>query len=271
MNDLDLASIALAAIVAGIAAWLGGLVAQKLFGPSKASSIIAIIFGVGSIPLTNNTLVPMLQQKERPYEAIRVMKQSSLFSVIFKYHPEAEAETVQKIKEIASGPSASRRASARAMGAAIADKYVYLDVPTASDEAIQNLLRSEVAIVRSARSQPNDCVALYLGTANAPVDKLPLDLLNAKVKARADIVETAFTQPSPPPTNVTRDALGKILVRAYQSNGFNVGEISKLRDVGSLSSKEGCEVGYHFLSAMASLDPKEASTVYKGLLILAKQ
>jgi hypothetical protein len=60
-------------------------------------------------------------------------------------------------------------------------------------------------------------------------------------------------------------------VRAYQSNGFNVGEINKLRDVGSLPSKEGCEVGYHFLSAIASLDPKEASTVYKGLLILAKQ
>jgi len=67
------------------------------------------------------------------------------------------------------------------------------------------------------------------------------------------------------------DALGRILVREYQAKGFDVNEISKLENVGSLPSKEGCEVGYHFLSAMASLDPKEASTVYKGLLVLAKQ
>lgn len=72
-------------------------------------------------------------------------------------------------------------------------------------------------------------------------------------------------------TPVTVDALEKFLVRGYQAKGFDVNEISKLANVGSLPSKEGCEVGYHFLSAMASLDPKEASTVYKGALILAKQ
>ena len=113
-------------------------------------------------------------------------------------------------------------------------------------------------------------MALYLGTANAPVDKLSPELLNEKLNARADVIETSVTQPSPPTTTVTVDALGKILVRAYQNNGFNVGEISKVDDVGSLPSKEGCDIGYHFLSAIASLDPKEAATVYKGLLILSK-
>jgi hypothetical protein len=89
MNDLALLMIALAAIVAGIAAWLGSLLGEKLFGPSKARSIIATIFGVGSIPLTNGTLVPILQQIAGPYEAITVMKRSPVFDVIFKYHPDA--------------------------------------------------------------------------------------------------------------------------------------------------------------------------------------
>lgn len=271
MNDLALLSIALAAIVAGIATWLGGLLAQKLFGPGKARSIIPIILGVGSIPLTNNTLVPMLQQEAGPYEAIRVMKRSPLFEVIFKYHPDAEADTAQKFKDIMSGPSEGRGGAARTIGAALADKYVNMHILMASDDAVRTLLVAEEAIVGSARSQPDACVALYLGSANAPIGKVSKELLDAKINARANIIQTAVTQPSPPLTPVTVDALGKILARGYQAKGFDVSEISKLESVGSLPSKEGCEVGYHFLSAMASLDPKEASTVYKGLLILAKQ
>ena len=274
MNDIAVLPIALAAIVAGIAAWLGGLlgaVAQKLFGPSKAWSIIPIIFGVGSIPITNNTLVPMLQQEAGPYEAIRVMKRSPLVDVIFKYHPDAEADTAQKLKDIMTGPSSGRGAAARAIGTALADKYVNMHILMASDDAVRNLLVVEEAIVGSARPQPEACVALYLGSANAPVEKVSKELLEARINARANVIQTAVTQPSPPLTPVTADALGRILVREYQAKGFDVYEISKLEKVGSLPSKEGCEVGYHFLSAMASLDPKEASTVYKGLLVLAKQ
>jgi hypothetical protein len=60
------------------------------------------------------------------------------------------------------------------------------------------------------------------------------------------------------------------LARAYQNNGFHIDEVGKLSDVGSLPAKEGCYIAYHFLSAMASLNPKEAATVYKGLLTLNK-
>jgi len=271
MNDLTLLSIALAAIVAGITAWLGGLLAQKLFGPGKARSIISIIFGVGSIPITNNTLVPMLQQEAGPYEAISVMKRSPVFDVIFKYHPDAEVDTAQKLKDIMSGPSAGRSAAARAIGAALSDKYVNMHILMASDNAVRNLLVAEEAIVGSIRSQPDACVALYLGSPNAPIEKVSKESLDAKINARANVIKTAITQPSPPLTSVTADVLGKVLVRAYQAKGFELNKISKLENVGALPSNEGCEVGYHFLSAMASLDPKEASTVYKGLLILSKQ
>jgi hypothetical protein len=246
---------------------LVGAAAQKLFGPNKIWRIVPIIFAVGSFQLITKSVLPSLQQDA----AIRTMiKQSPIFSVILKYHPDAEAEMAQKFKEIMSGTSANKGAAARALGAATADKYVNLHMLVASDDAIRNLLLSEVAMLRAVRSQPDECVAVYLGNANAPMDKLSPEILNAKGKARADIIETSVTQPSPPPTGVTVDALGKILVRAYQNNGFNVAEISKLESIGSLPSKEGCDIGYHFLSALASLDPKEAATVYKGLLVLSK-
>jgi hypothetical protein len=271
MNDLALLVITLAAIVAGIAAWLGGLLGEKLFGPGKARTIIATIFGVGSIPLTNATLVPILQQIAGPYEAITVMKRSPLFDVIFKYHPDAEVDTAQKLKGILTDLSTGRAVAAREIGAALAEKYVNMHILMASDDAVRNLLVIDEAIVGSARPQPDACVALYLGSANAPFEKIPKELVDARVNARANIIRTAVTQPSPPLTPVAVDALGKILVREYQAKGFDVNEISKLENIGSLPSKEGYEVGYHFLSATASLDPKEASTVYKGLLILAKQ
>jgi hypothetical protein len=211
MNDLfawalSLPSFVIVGIVGGIAGAIGALLgaaAQKLFGQNKAWRIIPAIFVVGSIQLTTQSLLPSLQQDA----AVRMMmKQSPIFSVILKYHPDAEAETGQKLKEVMSGPSADKGAAVRAVGAAVADKYVNLHMLVASDEAIRNLLLSEVAILRSVRSQPDDRVALYLGKANAPVDKLSPELLNAKAKARADIIETSVTQPSPPPTGVTVDA-----------------------------------------------------------------
>jgi hypothetical protein len=194
------------------------------------------------------------------------MKQSRIFSTIFKYHPDAEVETTEKLKQVLSGAGGS----ARAVGAALADKYVNLHILTASDEAIRNLFQSEVAIVSSVKSQPDACVALYLGTPTAPVEKLSPELVNAKLNARADIIETSVAQPSPPLTTVTVDALGKILTRAYKGNGFDVDELRKVSSISSLPAKEGCPIAYHFLFTLASLDPKEAATVYKGLLTLDK-
>jgi hypothetical protein len=276
MNDLFDWAVALpSVVVAGIVGAIGGAIgallgaaAQRLFGENKAWRIVTIIFAVGSFQLTTHSVLPSLQQDA----VVRtVVKQSPILSVIVRYHPDAEAEFAQKMKEVMSGPSANKGAAARAVGAAFAEKYVNMHMLVASDEAIRNLLLSEVAMLRSVRSQPDDCVAFYLRNANAPADKLSPEVLNAKAKARADIIETSVTQPSLPPTGVTVDALGKILVRAYQNNGFNVGEIAKVDDVASLPSKDGCDIAYHFLSALASLDPKQAATVYKGLLILTKQ
>jgi hypothetical protein len=277
MNDLfvwalSLPSFVIVGIVGAIAGAIGALLgaaAQKLFGQNKAWRIVPVIFVVGSVQLTTQSLLPSLQQDAAPYEAIRVMKQYPIFGAIFKYHPDAEVETAKKLKEVMSGPSNGRGVAARAVGATLADKYVNLHILMASDDAIHSLLLSEAAIVRSVRSQPDACVALYLGTANAPVDKLSPELVNEKLNARADVIETSVTRPSPPTTTVTVDALAKILVRAYQNNGFDINEISKLSDVGgSLPSKEGCDIANHFLSVMTSLDPKEGATVYKGLLTL---
>lgn len=95
-------------------------------------------------------------------------------------------------------------------------------------------------------------------------------MIDAKTNARADIIETSVTQPSPPPTNVLVDAIGNVLRKAYQANGFDVGELTKLDDVGALPAREGCSVAYHFLVVLNSLTPKDEATVYKGLLSLSK-
>jgi hypothetical protein len=270
---LSLPSIVLYAICGAIGGAIGGLfsfAAEKLFGANKAWRIIPIIFVVASIQLTTKVVLPSLQHDAAPYAAIEEMKKSRLFGAIFRYHPDAEAQTIEKLKQVLSGPNDRRQASARAIGAALADKYVNLHILMASDDAIHNLMQSEVAILSTVRAQPDACVALYLGSASAPIDKVPPELLNAKLNARAEVIETSVAQPSPPLTNVTVDTLGQILMRAYQTNGFDIQEISKLSDVGSLPPKDGCLVAYHFLSAMASLDPKDGTTVYKGLIRLSK-
>jgi hypothetical protein len=272
---LSLPSIVLYAICGAIGGAIGALLgsaAESLFGPSKAWRVIPIIYFVASVQVTTKLVLPSLQNEAAPYEAIREMKQSRLFNAIFKYHPDAETETIEKLKQIISDPSDNRGASARAIGAALAEKYVNLHILMASDDAIRNLLQSEVAIISSVRTQPDACVALYLGSATAPIEKLAPELLTTKLNARAEIIETSVSQPSPPLTSVTAEAMAKIMLRAYQPNGFDFNEVTKLSDIGgSMSAKEGCPIAYHFLFAMASLSAKEEAIVYKGLMSLGRQ
>jgi hypothetical protein len=85
MNDLfawalSLPSFVIVGIVGGIAGAIGVLVgagAQKLFGLNNAWRIIPVIFVVGSVQLTSNTLLPALQQDA----AVRTMMRHSRFSV----------------------------------------------------------------------------------------------------------------------------------------------------------------------------------------------
>jgi len=154
--------------VAGATGALVGYAGEKIFGPNKAWRFISIVFIVVSVQITSKAIIPSLQQNAWPYEAVRVLKQTRLFHVIFKYHPDAEIDTLEKFKALmAERSSGSAPSSARAIGSALAEKYVNLHVLMASDGAISALFKSELGIVNYAKSQPDACVALYLGNLTA--------------------------------------------------------------------------------------------------------
>ncbi|HEY6701469.1 MAG TPA: hypothetical protein VI137_11765 [Pseudolabrys sp.] len=91
------------------------------------------------------------------------------------------------------------------------------------------------------------------------------------LNAKADIIESSVTMPSPPPKNASIDEIVRTITGAYQAKGYDAAEMAKIANVQSLPPAEGCQIGYRFISALASMNEKQGAFVYKGLIGASKQ
>lgn len=275
MTDILLYAASLPALVVyfvagAIAGGIGGLigyVAGKQFGYEKIWQFTPVVFVVISF----NLVTTWLDRASGPMKAVNELKQSRLFSLILKHHPEAERETFSRFEQIYSGPREQVSASSRILGAGIANRYVDLHTPTASNAAIHHVLQSQANIMRSLKGNPTVCVAQYLGTPAAGLESISQSLSAELLNAKADIIESSVTTPSPPPKNASIDEIVRAITGAYQAKGYDTAEIAKIANVQSLPPAEGCQIGYRFISALASMNETQGAFVYKGLIGASKQ
>jgi hypothetical protein len=87
----------------------------------------------------------------------------------------------------------------------------------------------------------------------------------------AELLESSVTMPSPPPKNASIDEIVRTITGAYQAKGYDAAEMAKIANVQSLPPAEGCQIGYRFISALASMNEKQGAFVYKGLIGASKQ
>ncbi len=257
-----------AGAIAGALGGLIGLFLRKKFGVGKAwSSIPVFILMVISFNLSE-----YLIRKVDPLRAtVSGLKQSRLFGVILKYHPEAEREYLVRFEKILAGPQSQLRDSTLALAAEMANRYVNSQMLTASDAAIHHLLQTEAGIIESLKNSPADCVAQYLGTPSASrLKAIPQSMVEASLDAKAEIVESSVVAPSPPPKTANIKDISGVITNAYRAKGYDTAEIAKIGNVQSLPPSEGCEVSYRFVSVLASMNEKQGSFAYKGLISAAK-
>jgi hypothetical protein len=269
----SLPSFAIYALVGAVSGVIGVLIAyviEKLFNSKKLSKIIPVIFIVISTQVSQKVIVPAIYQSAGPANAVDAMKGSRLFAAIFKYHPGSEQEATDRFQKILSGDRASVFASSRALGAELTSRYFDADVLNASDAAIFRVLQVALKMIVDLRDKPDACVATYLGTPNAKVEDISSALANEQLEAKAEVIESAFASPQAPPKGLTVEQLVTFLTAAYRKNNLQPDELSNIGDVGTLPAAQGCNIAFHFLTVMTSLGPKDASTVYKALVLASK-
>src|SRR5262245_18871854 len=258
---------AVAGAIAGILGAGAGLFAQKYFGLGKGWRFVpVVIFVVISLSVSQ-----WLLQEAVPAQAVSTLKQNRLFGVIFKHHPEAEREYMARVEQLLSGPREQFRAASAALGAEFTGRYLNLHMPTASDAAIHRLLQTEASILEALKNNPAECVGQFLGTPSASrLELIPPPLVEASLNAKAEIIESSVVTPSPLPKTVSMEDVVGVMTRAYRAKGYDIAGIAKIANVQSLSSAEGCEVGYRFVSALLSIDEKQSALVFKGLIAAGK-
>jgi len=258
---------AVAGAIAGLLGASAGLIAQKYFGLKKGWGFVPVVVFV----VISFNVSQWLFQDAVPAQAVSRLKENPLFRAIFKHHPEAERELMTRVDKLLSGPREQFRTAWDALGAEFTARYVNLHTLTASDAAIHHMLQSEAAIIESLKNNPADCVAQYLNiTSNASRNKaVPRSLIEASLNAKAEVIESSVVAPSQPVKASIDDIVG-VLTAAYRAKGYDAGGIDELANVESLPPAEGCEVGYRFASALASMSEQQSAFVFKGLVSAGK-
>jgi len=162
MTDILLYAASLPALVVhfvagATAGGIGGLIgyfAGKQFGYEEIWRFTPIVFVVISF----NLVTMWLERASGSVKAVNELKHR-LFNLILKQHPEAERETLSRFEQIYSGPREQVSALSRVLGADIANRYVDLHTPTASDTVIHHVLQAQADIMESLKGNPTVCVA----------------------------------------------------------------------------------------------------------------
>lgn len=67
------------------------------------------------------------------------------------------------------------------------------------------------------------------------------------------------------------DDLIKIIAVAYQQKGYDLNDLAKIDQVGTLPPVEGCRIATEFSEALAFIDAKQSAYVFKNLIYLSEQ
>ncbi len=271
---LSLPHVVVYAICGGVAGALAGafgLFLGKLFKSSQLTKIATII-SIGLAVQVPKFIIPELEKEVAPVIVINKLKEQRLFSVLFRFHPDAEIEMKQKMDTILRKASVEKvRMQAQAVSAELSNRYFSKHLLSASDESTQRLIRHNLDAMRSLEKQPSLCVGYYLGSPNFDRSIMPQTLIARELDLRADVIESSVNNPSLPPQAASLDSIMNIIISEYQRKGYALSNLARIDKVESVTAEEGCRIAMEFMDAIASLDTKQSAYVFKNLLYLGTQ
>jgi len=266
---LSLPKVAIYAIFGAIGGGVGALVSSLFKGKKKTVSyFISIIFIAIAVQIPNQ-LLPKLEKELAAAAILKDLKEMRLFSLVFKLHPEAESELKMRMKNIIrTSPQDRIFYDMQAASGEIINRYYQQYLVSASDAVTYKLLQHNVTVMRRFQSQnrPELCVSYYLGTPNFKKDDLTVEFIQKESDLKADVIESAVNSPSPPPKAASAETLIGVIVGIYKHKGYDVNHLKQLGEVATLPADKGCVIGMEFSDALASLDEKQSSYIFKNLV-----
>jgi hypothetical protein len=257
--------------IAGIIGAVLGHVLGKLFNARKASGIVTLIAIIVSVQASRN-VIQELEKEVAPSQVIEEMKRMKVYATIFRLHPEAEAEAKSYLQSIVHKGSIDEIVAATTAYTRdnIVFKYVFKHIPFASDDAVHKMLVQNLIVIKSLKSIPTLCVDYYLGRGNI-VRALPKDTIEMEFNLKAEILESAISNPSHPPKQVTLGELGTIIAEGYKKKSYNLDDLGKIDQIAGLYPDEGCKVATEFVDVLASMDTQQSGYVFKNLIYLSSK
>ena len=235
------------------------------------SFIFVIICVVMAIQLKQH-IWPKVEETVATKKILERLEEYRLFRVIFRHHPEAKEELEYKFANIyAHSPSDKVSFDSRMATAEIVNRYFDKHLVAASDEVTYKMIVSNLEAMKSLSDRLQLCVDYYLGQLNIDSTEIADDFLKRELDWKADIIESAIQSPSLPPKADNIDGIAEVLAIAYNSIGSSIENLANLDSIGQIPPDEGCATAIEFNSALATLDEKKASYIYKNLLYIGKE
>ena len=192
---------------------------------------------------------------------INQLRASPIFAAIFKYHSGAEDVLRAKLTEVAGGPVATRQQNAAAEETKFVAGYYFPDMSLASDKAIFDVLKNDQAMAQKYSERPDICVAYFNGSISGIRTPEAQSITNALSAVRAEIIESAASNPmrrSPP---ATPQIIVTQLVNAYKALGYDPQHLRLLASLPSMPVGESCQIQTEYTNALVSLGEAQAGYV----------
>ncbi len=252
-------------IIGAIAGVFGALVSSP-FKSKGARRFIPILCAIAAINLAR----PYINELREQYgyiDVLHYLKEQRLFSVVIRYHPEAEDQLREGMKQIINTtPTDQTGAAAQQLSAQVINKFVQRHMIGASDQSLYRFLKFNADVLHSLQNRPTDCVGFFLGTS-VNLNSIPSTIITQGSDLKADIIESAVNHPSVPSKASKLEDVAAPLIAEYQKHGYPVDDLGKIETFSTLSPSDGCRVATSFSDALASLGEAKATYVFKNLML----
>lgn len=262
----------------GLIGALIGTALSKVFKNEKLFTYAVIVFVVLSFQVPR-LIKPYVEEayahkyQGRAVESVmQELERHRLFTVIFRYHPDAREALTKKMQDIVfNAPEDQVMMLSQAASAEIVSKYFQKHLPAASDEKTHALLNRNYEALKQFENKPELCVTYFLGQPNFTPEDVTPEFIQKESDMKADIIESAINSPSIPPRAGSAEEIFEIIILGYQDKGYPLENLEKLDYLTQIPASDACRVATEFSHVMASLDPKTSSFVFKNFMYLENE
>lgn len=256
LQRLAVAGLLLGLFAGGLAAFTAPAKAQPM---DKDPSGFAII-GPWDIPdLAEATLKALEKQR--------------VFKVLFRHDPQAEAEMRAELEELAEDPGGGTYFDVVGQVArALVEDHVERRLDHASDAVIYAYLGLSLAVMDDLQDVENLCVDAFKGDIYLPdIEHLLTKPMNWAT-LYADVLESAATEPSPPPDPGDGRKFRELIADAYVATGSDADNLDLLAGVfrGQETGPEACRAIRTHLRVLLSMEEKDAAYVFKSMRVMRR-